>query len=76
MLGASQADAWRTKDCLLTTNYEPKSASRRPGDRSDEKLVIVRGALKYLILDSEKIIYIIAHVYGGTSRYMTQISSK
>ena len=42
---ASQAGARRTKQSLLTTNYEPKSPLRRAGDRSDEKLVIVRGAL-------------------------------
>ena len=40
-----QAGARRTKQSLLTTNYEPKSPSRRAGDQSDEKLVIVRGAL-------------------------------
>jgi hypothetical protein len=44
--GVSQAGAWRTKHSLLMTNYEPNSPSRRAGDRSDEKLVIVRGALK------------------------------
>jgi hypothetical protein len=43
--GASQAGAWRTKHSLLTTNYEPKSPSRRAGDQSDEKIVIARGAL-------------------------------
>jgi IS5 family transposase len=32
---------------LLTTNYEPKSPSRRAGDRSGEKIVIVRGALLF-----------------------------
>jgi hypothetical protein len=36
---------WPTKHSLLMTNYEPKSPSRRAGDRSDEKNVIVRGAL-------------------------------
>ena len=45
--GASKAGAWPTKHSLLTTNYEPKSPSRRAGDRSDEKIVIVRGALYY-----------------------------
>jgi hypothetical protein len=35
--GASQAGAWRTKHCILTTNYEPKSPSRRAGNQSDEK---------------------------------------
>ena len=45
MPGASQAGAWPTKHSLLTTNYEPKSPSRRASDRSDEKIVIVRGAL-------------------------------
>jgi hypothetical protein len=44
--GASQAGTWPTKHSLLTTNYEPKSPSRRAGDRSDEKIVIVRGALQ------------------------------
>jgi hypothetical protein len=44
--GASQAGAWPTKHSLLTTNYEPKSPSRRASDQSDEKIVIVRGALK------------------------------
>jgi hypothetical protein len=42
--GAPHAGAWRTKRSILTTNYEPKSPSRRTGDQSDEKLVIVRGA--------------------------------
>ena len=46
MPGASQASAWPTKHGLLTTNYEPKSPSRRASDQSDEKIVIVRGALK------------------------------
>ena len=46
MPGASQAGAWRTKHSLLTTNYATKSPSRRACDRSDEKLLIVRGALK------------------------------
>jgi hypothetical protein len=32
-----QAGAWRTKRSSLTTNYEPKSPSRRAGDQSDEK---------------------------------------
>ena len=32
--------------CILTTNYEPKSRSRRTGDQFEEKIVIVRGALK------------------------------
>ena len=41
---ASQAGAWPTKHGLLTTNYEPKSPSRRASDQSDEKIVIVRGA--------------------------------
>jgi hypothetical protein len=40
-----KAGAWRTKQSLLTTNYELKSPSRRAGDQSDEKNVIVRGAL-------------------------------
>jgi hypothetical protein len=31
--------AWPTKHRLLTTNYEPKSPSRRASDRSDEKIV-------------------------------------
>jgi hypothetical protein len=44
--GASQAGAWPTKHSLLTTNYEPKSPSRRASDQSDEKIVIVRGALE------------------------------
>jgi hypothetical protein len=44
--GASQPGTWPTKHSLLTTNYEPKSPSRRAGDRSDEKIVIVRGAQK------------------------------
>jgi hypothetical protein len=35
--GASQAGAWPTKHSLLTTNYEPKSPSRRASDQSDEK---------------------------------------
>jgi hypothetical protein len=43
--GASRAGAWPTKHSLLTTNYEPKSPYRRASDRSDEKIVIVRGAL-------------------------------
>jgi hypothetical protein len=34
-----------TKHRLLTTNNEPKSPSRRAGDQSNEKIVIVRGAL-------------------------------
>jgi hypothetical protein len=34
-----------SKHWLLTTNYEPKSPSRRADDQSDEKIVIVRGAL-------------------------------
>jgi hypothetical protein len=38
--GASQAGAWRTKH-----GYEPKSPLRRADDRSDAKIVIVRGAL-------------------------------
>ena len=46
MPGASQAGAWRTKHSLLTTNYEPKSPLRRADDRSDAKIVIVRGAPK------------------------------
>jgi acetyltransferase-like isoleucine patch superfamily enzyme len=49
VLGASQADAWRTKYSLLTTNYEPKSPVGRAGDRSDEKTVIVRGALMTVV---------------------------
>ena len=44
MPGASQAGAWRTKRSLLTTNYAPKSPSRRVSGRSNEKLAIVRGA--------------------------------
>jgi predicted signal transduction protein with EAL and GGDEF domain len=44
--GAPQRGAWRTKHSLLTTDYEPKSLSRRAGDRSDEQIVIVRGALQ------------------------------
>jgi CRP-like cAMP-binding protein len=43
--GASRAGARHTKDSLLTTNYAPKSPSRRAADQSDEKIVIVRGAL-------------------------------
>jgi hypothetical protein len=39
MPGAPHADG------TLTTNYEPKSRSRRTGDQLDEKIVIVRGAL-------------------------------
>ena len=46
MPGAPYAGAWRTKHCILTTNYEPKSRSRRTGDQFDEKTVIVRGALE------------------------------
>jgi hypothetical protein len=38
--------AWRTKQSLLATNHALKSPSRRAGDQSDEKNVIVRGALK------------------------------
>jgi hypothetical protein len=38
--GASQAGAWRTKHSLLMTNYEPKSAPRRAGDRSEEKSLL------------------------------------
>ena len=53
MPGASQADAWPTKHSLLTTNYEPKSPSRRANDRSDEKIVIVRGALLLHVTDGE-----------------------
>jgi hypothetical protein len=37
--------AWRTKQSLLATNHALKSPSRRAGDQSDEKNVIVRGAL-------------------------------
>jgi len=44
--GAPHAGAWRTKHCILSTNYEPKSRSGRTSDQFDEKLVIVRGALK------------------------------
>jgi spermidine dehydrogenase len=40
--------AWRTKQSLLATNHALKSPSRRAGDQSDEKNVIVRGALKLL----------------------------
>jgi hypothetical protein len=39
------AGAWRTKRRIFTTNYEPKSPVRHASDRSDEKTVIVRGAL-------------------------------
>ena len=42
----AQAGAWRTKRRIFTTNYEPKSPVRHASDRSDEKTVIVRGALK------------------------------
>jgi putative ABC transport system substrate-binding protein len=38
--------AWRTKQSLLATNHALKSPSRRAGDQSDEKNVIVRGALQ------------------------------
>jgi hypothetical protein len=44
MPAAPHAGACRTKSCILTTNYEPKSRSRRTGDQFDEKIVIVRGA--------------------------------
>jgi ABC-type xylose transport system substrate-binding protein len=40
--------AWRTKQSLLATNHALKSPSRRAGDQSDEKNVIVRGALEVL----------------------------
>jgi tripartite-type tricarboxylate transporter receptor subunit TctC len=40
--------AWRTKQSLLATNHALKSPSRRAGDQSDEKNVIVRGALESL----------------------------
>jgi hypothetical protein len=43
--GSPHAGAWRTKHCILTANYEPKSRSQRTGDQFDEKIVIVRGAL-------------------------------
>jgi hypothetical protein len=43
--GAPHAGAWRTKRRIFTTNYEPKSPVRHASDRSDEKTVIVRGAL-------------------------------
>jgi hypothetical protein len=43
--GAPHAGAWRTKNFILTINYEPKSRSRRTSDQFDEKIVIVRGAL-------------------------------
>jgi hypothetical protein len=43
--GTMFAGACRTKHYILTTNYEPKSQSRRAGDQFDEKIVIVRGAL-------------------------------
>jgi hypothetical protein len=39
--------AWRTKQSLLATNHALKSPSRRAGDQSDEKNVIVRGALLF-----------------------------
>ena len=51
MPGASQAGAWPTKHSLLMPNYEPKSPSRRAGDRSDEKIVIVRGALSVVAIE-------------------------
>ena len=44
----------RPNHSLLTTNYEPKSPSRRAGDRSDEKTVIVRGALKLAFFTSDR----------------------
>jgi len=44
--GASQAGAWCTKHSLFTTNYEQKLPSCRDGEQSDEKIVIVRGALQ------------------------------
>jgi hypothetical protein len=43
--GVPHAGAWRTKRRIFTTNYEPKSPVRHASDRSDEKTVIVRGAL-------------------------------
>ena len=46
MPGVPHAGAWRTKRRIFTTNYEPKSPVRHASDRSDEKTVIVRGALK------------------------------
>jgi putative ABC transport system substrate-binding protein len=44
--GAPHTGACGTKYRILTTNYESKSRSRRTGDQFDEKIVIVRGALK------------------------------
>ena len=61
MPGASQAGAWRTKHSLLTTNYEPKSPSRRADDRSDAKIVIVRG----LNIDNEGFIVARCHSDNG-----------
>ena len=46
MPGVPHAGAWRTKRRIFTTNYEPKSPVRHASDRSDEKTVIVRGALE------------------------------
>jgi hypothetical protein len=45
------AGAWRTKRRIFTTNYEPKSPVRHASDRSDEKTVIVRGALEQIPMD-------------------------
>jgi FtsP/CotA-like multicopper oxidase with cupredoxin domain len=35
--GAPHAGAWRTKNCILATNYEPKSRSGRTSDQFEEK---------------------------------------
>jgi hypothetical protein len=47
--GVPHAGAWRTKRRIFTTNYGPKSPSRRAGDQSDGKIVIVRGAHKMIV---------------------------
>ena len=62
MPGASQVGAWCTKHGLFTTNYEPRSPSCRDGEQSDEKLVIVRGALKPLLG-----VVIVENIGGGGS---------
>ena len=68
MPGASQAGAWPTKHSLLTTNYEPKSPSRRASDRSNEKIVIVRGALEFLIRNRQRVLTkddLVASIWDG-----------
>jgi hypothetical protein len=54
--GAPHAGACGTKHCILTTNYQPKSRSRRSGDQLDEKQVIVRGAFGTIIDKLEKLL--------------------